>query len=70
MIIRLQTRCGCVRLVDVDRHRLNDTYEVALLDDIMIGRDDKLFSNVKMIKRTFRYRGEDYDGIPIFLEVL
>ena len=73
MLIRLQTRCGCVRLQFVSWKHFQEHYEVAILPDVDMRwvRDASAALEMKPIhKRRFSYRGEDHDGIPIYLEGL
>lgn len=73
MIVRLQTRCGCVRLLEVNSKWIDETLEVAMMPSLGFmmnrnGADTEMGLIIR--KRKFVLHGTDADGMFIYLEEL
>lgn len=71
MIARLQTRCGCVRLIEVHSKWIDETIEVAMMPSLSFmmnrnGSDSEMDLIIR--KRKFVLHGTDADGMFIYLE--
>ena len=68
MIVRLRTRCGCERSIDIAGAERSEYVYVALWPDLIYEQGSVQKMGVR--KRSFKYHGEYARGVPLYYEEL
>ena len=70
MIIRLRTRCGCERYLDISDRYPPDRVHIPIVQDVNVMQDRSEMEIIVPRRRTFEFYGMHDKKIPLYREVL